>query len=41
MISSVVDLVLKNAKIFTFHGLVTGGLAVEEGKVVKLSKEPK
>jgi dihydroorotase len=40
MISSTVDLVLKNAKIFTFQGIVTGGLAVEKGKIVRLSKEP-
>lgn len=40
MISSTVDLVLKNAKIFTFKGIVTGGLAVDKGKIVKLSKEP-
>jgi dihydroorotase len=40
MIPSTVDLVLKNAKIFTFKGIVTGGLVVDEGKIVKLSKEP-
>ncbi|WXG41164.1 MAG: dihydroorotase family protein [Candidatus Freyarchaeum deiterrae] len=40
MTSSTVDLVLKNAKIFTFQGIVTGGLAVEKQKIVKLSKEP-
>lgn len=40
MISSTVDLVLKNAKIFTFRGIFTGGLAVEKGKIAKLCKEP-
>ncbi len=40
MISSTVDLVLKNAKVFTFHGIITGGVAVDNGKIVKLSKEP-
>ncbi|MFB0561572.1 MAG: dihydroorotase family protein [Candidatus Lokiarchaeia archaeon] len=40
MISSTVDLVLKNAKVFTFQGIITGGVAVDNGKIVKLSKEP-
>ncbi|MEM2144827.1 MAG: dihydroorotase family protein [Candidatus Jordarchaeaceae archaeon] len=40
MISSTVDLVLKNAKLFTLQGIITGGIAVEKGKIVKLSKEP-
>ncbi|MGQ9720838.1 MAG: dihydroorotase [Candidatus Jordarchaeum sp.] len=33
-------MVLKNARVFTFQGIITGGVAVDEGKVVKLSKEP-
>lgn len=40
MISSTVDLVLKNAKVFTFQGIITGGVAVDNGQIVKLSKEP-
>lgn len=40
MISSTFDLVLKNAKIFTLRGVIPGGLAVREGKIVKLTKDP-
>jgi dihydroorotase len=35
-----IDLILKNAKIFVFGNLVTGGLAIDNGKIVKIAKEP-
>jgi len=34
-----VDLVLYNAKIYTTKGLVTAGLAIDEGKIFKIAKE--
>ena len=34
-----VDLVLYNAKIYTIKGLVTAGLAIDEGKIFKIGKE--
>jgi len=34
-----VDLVLHNAKIYTTKGLVTAGLAIDEGKICKVAKE--
>lgn len=34
-----VDLVLHNAKIYTTKGLVTAGLAIDEGKIFKIAKE--
>ncbi|MBS7278516.1 MAG: dihydroorotase family protein [Candidatus Freyarchaeota archaeon] len=40
MRTSTVDLVLKNSKIFTYQGIISGGLAVKEGKIHKFLKEP-
>ena len=34
-----VDLVLHNAKIYTTKGLVTAGLAIDEGKIFRIAKE--
>ncbi len=34
-----VDLVLHNAKIYTTKGLITAGLAIDEGKIFKIAKE--
>jgi len=34
-----VDLVLYNAKIYTIKGLVTAGIAINEGKIFKIAKE--
>lgn len=34
-----VDLVLHNAKIYTTKGLVTAGIAIDEGKIFKIAKE--
>lgn len=34
-----VDLVLHNAKIYTTKGLVTAGLAIDEGKIFKIARE--
>lgn len=39
MRSSTVDLVLKNSKIFTYQGIISGGLAVKEGKIHNFLKE--
>ncbi len=36
-----VDLVLHNAKIYTPRGVVEAGLAVDEGKIIKIAKETK
>jgi len=36
---SSVDLVVKNAKIWTPSGIIEGGLAVKEGKIVAISKD--
>jgi len=33
------DLVLYNAKIYTSEGIVEAGLAVDEGRIVKIAKE--
>ncbi|MBS7654610.1 MAG: dihydroorotase family protein [Candidatus Bathyarchaeia archaeon] len=35
-----VDLVLKNAKIFAFSRIIEAGLAIEDGKIFKIAKEP-
>ncbi len=35
-----VDLVLKNAKIFVDQQVVTGGIAIDEGRIVGINKEP-
>lgn len=34
-----VDLVLKNAKIYAFNRIIDAGLAIDEGKIVRLAKE--
>jgi allantoinase len=35
-----VDLVVKNAKLVTPHGIIEGGVAVEGGKIVAVAKDP-
>ena len=35
-----VDLVLRNAKVYTSGGIVEAGVAIEEGRIFKVTKEP-
>lgn len=35
-----VDLVVKNARIVSPRGIVEGGIAIDEGKVVAIAKDP-
>lgn len=38
---SIVDMVIRNGKIFTPYGLVKAGLAIDEGRIVSIAKDPR